>query len=90
VFVLLVDVDEPVLVHHAEETAPRILLLGEENRRPIMICAVDRQTRVRHLLLRIHKEGIIHNLLRYVALHVLGLATIICQLVNNVHYVFFH
>jgi hypothetical protein len=44
VLVLLVNVDEALLAHHADEAAPGVHFLREKDRGPVVIRAVDRQS----------------------------------------------
>lgn len=87
VLVLFVHVDETFLAHHAQEAAPRIHLLGEKDCGAIVVCTVDRERAVRHLIVCIDQECIVNNLFGYVALHVLGLLSIVGQLINHLHHV---
>lgn len=77
--VLLINVDEAFFTHHAEETAPRLVFLGEENSWSVVFLAVDCKRAIRNFLLRVHKECIIHDVFRYVSLHVFGLFARISQ-----------
>lgn len=59
--VLLVNVDEALLAHHADETAPGVHFLREKDRGPVVIRAVDRQSGVWNLLFSIYEEGVVHD-----------------------------
>ena len=85
VLVLLIDVDEALLTHHAEEAAPRIHLLWEEDSGSIVVLTVDGEGGVGDFLLRVDQESIIHDILGDVTLHVFGLLAVILQVLNDVH-----
>ena len=53
-----------------------------------MVRTVDRQSRIWHFLICIDHEGLIHDFPGDVALQVLGFATVISQIINNLHHVF--
>ena len=85
VLVLLVDVDEALLAHHAEEAAPRVHFLGEKDGRPVVVLTVDSQGRVGHLLVRSHHEGLVEEIFVHMALHELGRLPTARELVDYVH-----
>jgi len=77
VLVLLVHVDKALLAHHAQEAAPRVHFLREEDCWPVMVRTVDCKRAVGNLVVCVDQESVVKDLFGYVALHVFGLLSIV-------------